>query len=401
MTVLVRYFTLQICVLVLLAVTLADNSNNVGEENDNPCMTKSVTGPCRAYLQRWAWDSIRKDCVRFIYGGCQGNGNNFLTKEECVDSCLTKIEPTKTKKGVCPLLKDDGMCENMCEYDDSCPGDLKCCSNDCGRVCHAPADPGVFEPEGKPGKCPSKSANSDPENGCLDVCYIDDQCPGHQKCCPNHCGSSCVDSITDVEPECAKNWTTHNGTCYKFVSESVSHIKASTHCSHLHPQAHLAYLKTEWEVTWVKSFLRKLDDFENDIGVWIGLRVENHELIWNDGSLLTYSTEYNVEILEQNDPCLCLHDSTDGYNTVSCDDEKQYLCQYQLQDISAQQQSNEDSNKNFVVDMYIVVGITATVILSLFVVGLLLYKKYRRRVIWTGDNERTVVKYEGYEPVLL
>ncbi|UYV83287.1 WFIKKN2 [Cordylochernes scorpioides] len=29
-------------------------------------------------------------CKSFIYGGCEGNKNNFETKEECEEACLTK-----------------------------------------------------------------------------------------------------------------------------------------------------------------------------------------------------------------------------------------------------------------------------------------------------------------------
>ena len=29
----------------------------------------------------------RGRCVRFTYGGCQGNENNFLTKRDCEETC--------------------------------------------------------------------------------------------------------------------------------------------------------------------------------------------------------------------------------------------------------------------------------------------------------------------------
>jgi len=46
-----------------------------------------------------------------------------------------------TKQGQCPALRDDsaGVCVEECQSDGDCDGDMKCCSNGCGRVCAAPA----------------------------------------------------------------------------------------------------------------------------------------------------------------------------------------------------------------------------------------------------------------------
>nr|CAD7409574.1 unnamed protein product [Timema poppensis] len=50
-------------------------------------MTKDV-GPCRLTTPpRWFFDKDSAACHKFSYGGCRGNSNNFLTKEECEQTC--------------------------------------------------------------------------------------------------------------------------------------------------------------------------------------------------------------------------------------------------------------------------------------------------------------------------
>ncbi|XP_015518829.1 PI-actitoxin-Axm2a-like [Neodiprion pinetum] len=51
------------------------------------CVLPMVTGICRARMPRWGYDPEKKDCVSFYYGGCFGNANNFLTKDECLNAC--------------------------------------------------------------------------------------------------------------------------------------------------------------------------------------------------------------------------------------------------------------------------------------------------------------------------
>ncbi|KOX70908.1 Spondin-1 [Melipona quadrifasciata] len=51
------------------------------------CMEEADIGPCRGYFQRWAFVSQKLTCMPFGYGGCRGNRNNFLTAEECNNTC--------------------------------------------------------------------------------------------------------------------------------------------------------------------------------------------------------------------------------------------------------------------------------------------------------------------------
>lgn len=54
---------------------------------DEICMLPTETGPCEAAFEAWTYDSDRRACVTFTYGGCEGNENRFETEEECNASC--------------------------------------------------------------------------------------------------------------------------------------------------------------------------------------------------------------------------------------------------------------------------------------------------------------------------
>ncbi|KAF0876502.1 SPIT2 inhibitor, partial [Crocuta crocuta] len=51
------------------------------------CTAKAVTGPCRASFPRWYFDVEKNSCDNFIYGGCRGNKNSYLSEEECMQRC--------------------------------------------------------------------------------------------------------------------------------------------------------------------------------------------------------------------------------------------------------------------------------------------------------------------------
>uniref|UniRef100_A0A667ZC34 WAP, follistatin/kazal, immunoglobulin, kunitz and netrin domain containing 2b n=1 Tax=Myripristis murdjan TaxID=586833 RepID=A0A667ZC34_9TELE len=58
-----------------------------GPELSGPCGLPSHQGPCKAYEPRWAYSSTLRQCQSFIYGGCEGNDNNFESKEACEEMC--------------------------------------------------------------------------------------------------------------------------------------------------------------------------------------------------------------------------------------------------------------------------------------------------------------------------
>jgi len=58
------------------------------------CGQSKEEGPCRGYFPRWYYDEMSGSCLEFVFGGCRGNSNNFLTSEDCERICLRKPEAT-------------------------------------------------------------------------------------------------------------------------------------------------------------------------------------------------------------------------------------------------------------------------------------------------------------------
>lgn len=52
------------------------------------CMAPAKPGPCRAFFQRYFYNTTAEECQPFVYGGCQGNTNNFESLEECNQVCV-------------------------------------------------------------------------------------------------------------------------------------------------------------------------------------------------------------------------------------------------------------------------------------------------------------------------
>lgn len=52
------------------------------------CHIPPEAGPCRSSIEKWFYNPTTGCCEQFTYGGCQGNGNNFQTYEECRASCV-------------------------------------------------------------------------------------------------------------------------------------------------------------------------------------------------------------------------------------------------------------------------------------------------------------------------
>ena len=63
------------------------------------CLLPVDPGPCRASFPRYYYDIDKQDCLLFTYGGCQGNANNFMTYQDCLNACQP-IVPTTSEWGL-------------------------------------------------------------------------------------------------------------------------------------------------------------------------------------------------------------------------------------------------------------------------------------------------------------
>jgi papilin len=83
--------------------TIEDCEGTCPVKTKNPCYEKVVSGPCKAATTRYYFDSVTSQCKLFTWGGCGANGNNFLTVEDCENTCQAGRDP-------CLEPQDSGMC---------------------------------------------------------------------------------------------------------------------------------------------------------------------------------------------------------------------------------------------------------------------------------------------------
>ncbi|XP_041970064.1 papilin-like isoform X2 [Aricia agestis] len=66
------------------------------------CTLPALTGNCAEYTLRWFYDTTKKTCRQFYYGGCEGNENNFQSMSECENRCMEQQVTTTTVRPIPP-----------------------------------------------------------------------------------------------------------------------------------------------------------------------------------------------------------------------------------------------------------------------------------------------------------
>lgn len=80
----------QICELLYLVLSPSNKPSLVclaTFSGGDRCTLPKETGPCFGAFHHYAYNAATGSCEEFLYGGCQGNANNFETEEECLAAC--------------------------------------------------------------------------------------------------------------------------------------------------------------------------------------------------------------------------------------------------------------------------------------------------------------------------
>ncbi|XP_039212471.1 BPTI/Kunitz domain-containing protein-like [Crotalus tigris] len=67
------------------------------------CQLPREVGWCKASFPRFYFNTATGNCEEFIYGGCRGNKNNFVTLDQCKTRC--------GMSDICTLPKETGWCK--------------------------------------------------------------------------------------------------------------------------------------------------------------------------------------------------------------------------------------------------------------------------------------------------
>ncbi|KAK6184841.1 hypothetical protein SNE40_007212 [Patella caerulea] len=196
---------------------------------DNPCgkycanatipFITEKPGICPALL-----DARGVSCITSTTDECYQDADCPGDDKCCVNPCGKYCAPpskhfSASKPGICPTPFDPHtvFCarnsKDWCSYDVECSGNLKCCSNPCGKYCATPHPPAVglhipvSTASTSPGACPTAP---DPlqivcSTPITDSCQHDNECREGLKCCSNPCGKYCAFSVRPEHLSIARN----------------------------------------------------------------------------------------------------------------------------------------------------------------------------------------------------
>lgn len=98
--------------------TSSAGSGNAGSGPGEPrCTAALQPGSCSAAFQRWYHDPKTGICRPFVYGGCDGNENNYESLAECQAACPTNAPDydTCTAPDDCTVTLANTACCGVCD----------------------------------------------------------------------------------------------------------------------------------------------------------------------------------------------------------------------------------------------------------------------------------------------
>lgn len=76
----------------IISILYTNYANPIVNTEQDICLLDKDPGMCRASFSVYYFDKNRKDCFKFIFGGCGSeNSNNFNTYKECIKRCRNYI----------------------------------------------------------------------------------------------------------------------------------------------------------------------------------------------------------------------------------------------------------------------------------------------------------------------
>lgn len=108
----VRTHGLVLLPLLLVGTALGDAPRASPGNYSEICLLPPDEGPCRALVPSYYYDRYTQSCREFMYGGCEGNANNFETWEACDEACwriekVPKICRLEVSKRQCGELREE------------------------------------------------------------------------------------------------------------------------------------------------------------------------------------------------------------------------------------------------------------------------------------------------------
>nr|ACO14716.1 Tissue factor pathway inhibitor precursor [Caligus clemensi] len=79
-----------------------EGNGKVVKEGSSHCHLPKDPGPCRGLIKQFYFNQKTENCEEFFYGGCDGNLNRFMSKDNCLATCAGEEDKPPKKSGVTP-----------------------------------------------------------------------------------------------------------------------------------------------------------------------------------------------------------------------------------------------------------------------------------------------------------